>query len=558
MDIKSLCLKLKQPEAEKGSLPKVAEKVLSNFYAQVKGSKEIRQYLADIPKGSGTFCPNSPVKELVQYVGSQSGSIDRSDPDLNLAFIKKIVMPAIEAEQELVLRAIISEDKTDATDLEKLLIEKGVELSRATDKLWLVWSEKVFIPWLKLDKSRQDHYREFFKNNLNHYEYSVFDLEENVIVNRETWAAAFPEEINKILAVLKELAESKLAREDLVLKNYLESLYLAYGCREIDRLEDRWAEVDCAWIKISPDCRVLLMHGIEHGYEHPVCVSPEFGLEVRTGETREMIERFRKATVEHSKRWEIKEEKGETLADKLEKIDISVFVALIRGGESANHRVAGKVAPNRHDVLAIGGKIFLDNRSSTMISVEIYKEELRANCAAGAIESLENLITPEAITLHTVTHEYFHPVGKTVEIKKALGDAGMTLEETKATLGGIMVAKEDGIDQTELLAITLARVCRFMHKETISNPSAAFYVKENMAMATTLFQSGVMALGKEGISIELEKLPAWFAEVEKFVGKVIGAYQRSSTEEIVKIEKEYCNSEGSEIGRLIGWVNRDK
>ena len=558
MNIKCVCQKHDQLEVEKGSLPKVSEKILSNFYKQIKNSKEINQYLTDIPKGPGTFCPDSPIKELVEYVGMQSGNIDKSDSDVNLAFLKNIVMPVIETEQDQVLRVVVFEDKTDATSLEKLLIEKGVDLARAIDRLWIKWFEKVVIPWQKLDETSRKNYKKIFQDNLNHFDYTVFEIEKNKIVNRQTWIEAFPQEIKIIVDILKELSSDRLVQEDLVLYKYIESLRLAYECKEIDELEEQWANVDRAWIEISSSCRVFFVHGIENGYEHPVCVSPEFRFVVRTQEAREIIEQFRKATVVHTKHLGAKEE-VQLLFDRLGKIDISVFVALIRGGVSANFRGSGQVAPNREDIMATGGKIFLDNKSSSKVSTEIYKKELRDNCLISVTEKLQDLITPEAMTLHTITHEYFHPVGKTAERTRVLGDAGLSLEEGKATLGGILVAKKEGIDPVELLAVTVARVCRFMHKEKIGDLSVASYVRENMIAATTMFNSGVMILQKDGIAVKLEKLPAWFDEIEDFIKKILGAYQRASIGEIIEMEKEYCNiDEGSELNKLINWVNRDK
>ena len=558
MNIKCVCRKCDQLEIEKGTLPKVSEEVLSKFYKQIKNSKGINQYLTDIPKGPGTFCPDSPIKELVEYVGMQSGNIDKSDSDVNLAFLKNIVMPVIETEQDQVLRVVVFEDKTDATLLEKLLIEKGVDLARAIDRLWIKWFKKVVIPWQKLDETSRKNYKKIFQDNLNHFDYTVFEIEKNKIVNRQTWIEAFPQEIKIIVDILKELSSDRLVQEDLVLYKYIESLCLAYECKEIDELEERWANVDRAWIEISSSCRAFFVHGIENGYEHPVCVSPEFRLVVRTQEAREIIEQFRKATVVHTKHLGTKEE-VQLLFDRLREIDISVFVASIRGGVSANFRGSGQVAPNREDIMATGGKIFLDNKSSSKVSAEIYKKELRDNCLISVTEKLRDLITPEAMTLHTITHEYFHPVGKTVERTRVLGDAGLSLEEGKATLGGILVAKKEGIDPVELLAVAVARVCRFMHKEKVGDLSVASYVRENMIAATTMFNSGVTILQKDGIAVKLEKLPAWFDEIEDFIKKILGAYQRASIEEIIEMEKEYCNiDEGSSIAELINWVNRDK
>ena len=307
MSIKDICLKHDQAEIKKGSLPEVAEKILSNFYNQIKHSEKINRYLTKIPKGDGTSCPDSPVKELVEYVGMQSGNINKSNPDVNLAFIKNIVMPVIEAEQDQVFRIIISENKTDATSLEKLLIEKGIELSRALDNLWIRWFEKIVIPWQKLGESEREDYKKIFKSNLNHFEYTVFGIKNRKIVNRQTWAEAFPQEIKKIVETLKELSSDQLVREDSVLSNYIEYLSLAYSCNQIDKLEDVWAKIDYAWIEIPSSCRVFFVHGIENGYEHPACVSPDIRLVVRTKEKKEMIERFRRATIVHSKYLGVKE-----------------------------------------------------------------------------------------------------------------------------------------------------------------------------------------------------------------------------------------------------------
>ena len=559
MDIKCICREHKQLEIKKGSLPEVSEKILSNFYKQIKNSKQINQYLTDIPKGPGTFCPDSPVKELAEYIGMQSSNIDKSDPDVNLSFLRNIVMPAVQTEQNQALRVIVLEDKTDATLLERLLIKKGVNLARAIDRLWIKWFEKVVRPWQKLDEISRKKYKKTFQNDLNHFDYTVFGIKENRIIDRQTWIEAFPQEIEIIVDILKELSSDKLVQEDLILCKYIESLCLAYQCNEIDKLEECWANVDRRWIEISPDCRVFFVHGIENGYEHPVCVSPEFRLVVRTQEIRETIERFRKATAMHIRHLGIEEKEIQILSNKLGKIDISVFVALIRGGVSANFRGSGQVAPNREDIMEIGGKIFLDNKSGSKVSADIYKKELKDNCLISVNEKLRDLITPEVMTLHTIIHEYFHPVGRTIERTHALGDAGLSLEEGKATLGGILVAQKEGIDQIELLALTVARVCRFMHKEKINNLSVASYVRENMIAATTMLDSGVMVLEGNGIAIELEKLPAWFEEIEDFIKKILDAYQKASVEKIIEIEKEYCNiEEGSAIAELINWVNRDK
>ena len=105
--------------------------------------------------------------------------------------------------------------------------------------------------------------------------------------------------------------------------------------------------------------------------------------------------------------------------------------------------------------------------------------------------------------------------------------------------------------------MTIARVCRFMHKEKLDDPVVVSYIRENMVAYTTMLRSRVVILNDDGIDINIEKLPDWFEEIERFVKKIISAYQKTSTEEIFEMEKEYCNiKSGSEINKLINWINK--
>src|SRR3990167_7611554 len=61
----------------------------------IMGSQPVQAFFEDLPKGTGTNCPDSPMRELLKYVAQQRGLIDKSDPRVRLRFTTELVMPAM-------------------------------------------------------------------------------------------------------------------------------------------------------------------------------------------------------------------------------------------------------------------------------------------------------------------------------------------------------------------------------------------------------------------------------------------------------------------------------
>ncbi len=247
-------------------------------------SKLVRAYLENIPKGAGTQCPDSSLDNLVKYVAIQRGEIDKSNPILSLVFHQKIIMPVFEFERKQVLAALQLIDDVAVNELR--IFHLSTRLGILLDAFWAKWFEKIVSPYQSLDEANKKLYEKSTRDTLAQYDYTVFDYGHDGCANRKTWTTAFPEEILAIIAILEKLKE--VCAEDS-LANYFQTLKRAYACTEVELLESVWANVDRAWIKIPPTSRLVPVHGMESGYEHPFCVSPEFRLEVRTAEFRDVI-----------------------------------------------------------------------------------------------------------------------------------------------------------------------------------------------------------------------------------------------------------------------------
>ncbi|MDP3645747.1 MAG: hypothetical protein Q8R25_01535 [bacterium] len=519
-------------------------------------SPAVRAYLTALPKGPDTDCPDSPVDELVRYIADQKGEIDKSDPALALRFMERYVRPIFEMERAEVFYAILQTSDTSDEDIQ--LFVDCEDLASMTDHVWATWFNTIVVPFQSLDAVGKERYEQLVKGTLAPYDYTIFDYDsEKGCVNRRTWARAFPDEISEILNVLDSLVTTPIQG----LSEYFTALRNAYACVDIAKLEELWAEVDKAWIRIPSTARFVPVHGMESGYEHPFGVSPEFRLEVRTPEARELIMERRGATLAHAAAFGLSNKMISDAVQKLERIDISVFVSALRAGVCLNFRYAGQAVPNRQDVVAEGGRIFLD-KSASPRAAKRYAEKLTKHCVSSTAEVLVPLVTETSQLAGTATHEYAHPVGRTAESDKALGSEGMKLcEEGKATLLGILA--EEHRDPTperrlEIVANSVGRVIRFMDKTELENSTFAPYVRENLIAATTLFDTGVMALTQDGVAVDVEAAgsPAWFDALRTFNRGVLNAYKAKDKAALIALTERYCDRERPDIAGLIAWVNR--
>lgn len=524
----------------------------------LRKSEPVRQYLAKVPKGAGTLCPDTPLDELVKYVAIQRGEIDKSDSHSNLHFHQAFIMPVFDFERECVLNAVRA--VSDLTSGERELFRYAAALGRAHDTLWAKWFRAVAVQYQGLDTAGKKSYEACAKEHLAAYDYTVseFDFEHECMKVRQAWADAFPNQVRRICELLEDMTELDIEPE---LKTYFKKLFIAYAMPVIKHLDRCWAEVDRAWVEIPTTCRIVPMHGIESGYEHPFGVSPEFRLEIRTDESRDVIESCRTAAVEHARAIGLSDELVDVAKRRLGHTDVGVFVTAIRSGVSLNFRYAGQAAPNRQEVLAHGGRIFIDKAMSTLACQPLMKL-LDEHCTAETAAALKPLITAENQMLHTTIHEFAHPIGRTSEIDAALGSEGrQLLEEAKATLLGTVA--EEWRDSTPekrlvLVALTVARIVRFMRKTTLESPTSAPYVRENLVAATTLFDSGVMRLVKDGIEVNLDKAKSsvWFDALRKFDHSVLDGYDAHSVVVLRSLAHAYCDKESQPLAELIAWVNR--
>jgi len=537
----------------KTQLTKVISSTQQAISDALSGSLAVSEFLTGLAKGPGTACPDSPVEELQKYVATRTGMIDTSNPAVAWNFAKKVMLPAADISRQIHLE-MIEACAGDMTDFEKALFRHSCRIAQAVDELWLEWFLAVALPYQAFTGHEQEELKRKMAPLMHEFDYTV-----TVGNAKIPWRDAFPEN-QKIIRCISDLLDDpafsneKTAGHPTV--KYFRVLRLAFKESNAQNSEELWSRVDKAWIEIPYTERLVPMHGIENDYEHPYGVSPDFTLYVRTDQSKETFAAYRQATPV------VAEQLGadpQAVAKRLEFIDVGVFYSPIYSGPSHLALVAGKVAPNRQNILEQGGKIFVDIGSQKTLE-GIYQKGLQTHCSPATAEKLLPFVAAEGFTENTTAHEFFHPVGCNPETNRVIKDVISLTEETKATLGGLLVTEYLDASREKKLELTAkmtARMVRFFHYSRYYDPSAANYVRECITICHLLKQAGVISLEEDGITVKTQKAATgeWLRWVEDFVRQVIDRYNRHDTQAIKELAGKYPGQDPF-IREMLAWINR--
>ena len=545
----------------KTELPELASLISKAIADHISSSKFVRDYVTRLKKGVGQVCPDSPVDEIIKYLAEQSGQIDKSDAGLNLRFLDSLMFPIFDFEREAIFDLFSS--NLNITDFEFELFANSIKLGKLVDELYYQWFKVIVVDYQMLKSEEKDDYEKSLKNQLDNFDYTVYvySAASKKVFNRFPWALAFSEIIKEIGGAIEKLINTCDQFEEKELLDYFKALKTAYACRKFEDLENTWAEVDRTWIKIPNTCRMFPVHGMENIYEHPFGVSPEYRLTVRTDYGQEMISEIRNRVPVYAFNNQIDSDLVKLDKQKLSNLDMGVFTNFLRSGTAANSRSAGQVVPNRQDILKEGGKIFMDIDTANA-SVKRDINLLVKHCDAKTAEKLSSLIKVDNSLRHTIAHECTHPVGCTKEADDILGEAKGRLEEAKATIGGLAAILEEMSpkEKPEVVALSIARVCRFLTKTTFENPTMQAYVRENLVMANLLVASSIVSVNvnEKYLKIDLDEmhLQRWQLLMKQFYLDLVAAYHsKDPASSVVNLEKQYA-FHSQDITNWMAIVNR--
>lgn len=526
----------------------------------ILNSAYLRDFLTGLLKGPGTSCPDSPVGELQKYAAVRRSEMDMSDPEVTLNFMETVQIVMFGFWRQAVAETV-RQHAFEEVRIRYPFINLGMLAASLTDELWVKWFRDVCLPYQRMDEAAKQAYVKRAETVLAEFDYTVYDYRDGEFLGRRTLMQAYPQTVGMLAATLRSMAARAPDPQNA---EHLERLAEAYKCTVIDELEEHWAEVDRAWIRIPGSCPLFLVHGMENGYSHPFGVSPELRIVARATSEADMamIERFRGFTPIFAGDAGLPPEFVDIARQKLGRMDVGVFVSVTESGENLTFRYTGQVVPNRQAILAEGGKTFIAQQSLG-INAEMMRGKVERHCTPETAALILPFIDDQSGFMHTTGHEFGHPVGCTPEVDKALGNAKTLLEEAKASVVGTIVAER--LDPTPenrlaIVAALVARLIRFMDRSELDNETFAAYVRENLVMANILFSSEVISMTADGLHVDRQAAEAgdWVHLMRGFTdGLVFPAYMHGDIKLLKDGTKLMCDrSPASDVWDLINWVNR--
>lgn len=511
------------------------------------------------------FYPETTLEEVLKYLALRIGRMPKTDPGLTHAFLNTLVQPRMHIEREA--QKTVLEELQELSTTERAILNTGFDLAGLFDAFFLDWYLATVLPSRKTllsekgPKDREEIVGRFRELGLdNPYTLVVaangfppeegYDLKKADGYTQRSLAEVFPRTLNEIADKLDELRQL-MAPEAAHFHEYFAHLRDAILCRVPERLEEKWKAVDEAWIRIPSSERVIPVHMMESGYGDPIRVSPEFRIMWRLAEGAEEISVLRRSM------GRLAEEIGSRdIKNRLDRIDIGLFVTLVDSGSGLDFRITGQAVPNRPEVRAEGMKIFLDDHSLAL-GAERARKLLEASAAPPTLKWALPELTKNNYFLAVAGHELAHPVGVSKELEEASGSQ-KPLEELKATLLGmqaVMGTAESDQEREEIAramaAMALTRIVRMLEGTSFNNPTLKPYVIEAAGMLCALKFSGRLHIEQDKILLEPKE---GFTDVMKplldLCELILKGYVSLDVQALAALQSEYADLEHPDVEAL--------
>lgn len=463
------------------------------------------------------------------------------------------------------MRTVLT-DCQDMTDFERGLAEQCLKLGDHFDCLWLQWYRRMVIPYHALSATEQKQYKiDLAASGIRKFDCTAFDYsQETGVANQQPWCQAFPAEIEAICQVLKSIVQLAKRHKEPELEWYFAALAAAYACTDISQLESRWELVDRRWICLPPTHRLVPIHNMEAGYDHPLVVTPEFILLVRVPQDEVVVRSLREQAIALNCTLAPNEAAVTETADKLTKADVFNACPLMRAGGPCHFAPYGRVIPARQDVAREGSKLFVEPLTMHYVLL-LYQDCLNRYVSPALRQRCIELLTVEDLVHYSIVHDLGHFVGCTAEMEKKLGGALMDCaEEARASVTGVCILTQATSSETDrllssLVVIMTSRLLIMFVKESLTNTTLNAYQLENTYIANVFFETGVLCLTEDGLVIDFGKAKEgdWLAAFRQFAGDVLEVYQSVVDSGDISMLYEKTEDEctpSDQTNELIRWI----
>ncbi len=338
------------------------------------------------------------------------------------------------------------------------------------------------------------------------------------------YAKVFIREINEVLKALGQFKKNLFALNDEIFNQkreyiaYLDALELAFSEVDIDRLIERWADVDRAWMRITTP--IQIGHPLEYYEDHyRKAVAPEWDVRIinpklskneRVDKIKEMYEKiFNSLDIPNAQKiYDIS-------LQNLNKTQIYLGRPALFYGAEFNGLFSAQVVPNDEvvsseygkKIFAFADKVLQEARAKPFMKLPkvIFGEKFIKKERKFLFQESEKWHKIYDIT--TIGHEYGHILWMDEDSETLMNKSGnfKNIEEFKATTGGLVsffMNEEDELGE-KVLIDTIKRSISLIGWMEVDEVKP--YYCEGLIHLDILFNSGVLEFKDKKLILDINR-----------------------------------------------------
>jgi hypothetical protein len=504
------------------------------------------------------------INDAITYVATRFGKVQISDDSKYHEWLRRFVSQSLHFQRT---QAAMLANNLEIESWEKNVIIKSTKLGDLFDQFYFDWIKKVVVPFkMTVESCGLSQGQIIAKLNgaglVNMYsvivgidgstpdQYDMGNLRRYKII---PLLDAFPI-IHDIRKTILELGIYMRTEEKYEYARYFLCLYLAFGCQDLDDMERVWSKVDLVWVSLPKESRIIPIHNMETGYDHPWIVIPEFKLVWRSKKGSDIILRMT-SNVEKI----AKEFGDEDYHNKIQRLDIAPGITLISSGSAIVFRYTGQSVPNRPAIQKIGIRTNVDILS-VRNRIPMYLEMVRSCTTITTFKWLTANIGTENTLRYVAGHEAGHPVLISQLLINEFGARKSNVEELKADtlslMASILTCTNDNERvkvSSQVIAEITANACRLLEETSFKSPHLRPYMNSMMVYVNIMKECGFMEIRNGKIHLNFDKIELIrdvFAKIEKLNMIILHAYKKRDFTALQEILDTLANPNGKWIMRV--------
>ena len=365
---------------------------------------------------------------------------------------------------------------------------------------------------------------------------------------------AFKREVNEVLKALSLFKKNLFGLEDEVFNqkkeyiNYLDSLELAFGESEVDKLIQRWADVDSSWMSITTPLQIG--HPLEYYEDHyrkavalewdMRIINPDLQSNKRVEKIKSMYENLFNSfnTPNFSKIYDIS-------VKNLNKTQLYLGRPALFYGAEFNGLFSAQVVPNDEivsskegkKIFAFADKVLQGGRAKPLMKLprDVFGDDFITKERKFLFNETEKWHQLYDIT--TIGHEYGHILWVDEDSESVMNKSGnfKNIEEFKATTGGLVsffMSEEDGLEE-KILIDTIKRAVGLIGWMEVDEVKP--YYSEGLIHLEGLFSSGVLNFEDNKLTLNIsdktyQKTKEWYLKTYSSLAKDFYLPKRDASE----------------------------